>query len=58
MENNKKHPIIANGQSYIEPLKKKYNGHQPTLPHEYEEAKARVYAIRFTSFKPCKEIFF
>ncbi len=42
MENNKKHPIIANGQSYIEPLKKKYNGHQPTLPHEYEEAKARL----------------
>lgn len=39
MENNKKHPIIANGQYYIEPLKKKYNGHRPTLPHEYEEVK-------------------
>ena len=42
MDSKGKHPIIANGQYYIEPLfKKNGNGHK-TLPHEYEEAKERL----------------
>lgn len=40
--NNGKHPIIANGQSYIEPLIKKTWGGDPIVPHEYMEAKGRL----------------
>ena len=37
-----KHPIIANGQYYIEPLFKRNGGGLPTFPHEYGEAKVRL----------------
>lgn len=39
-----KHPIIGNGQYYIEPLIKKPFGGEPVLPHEYAEAKVRLSA--------------
>lgn len=42
MRNSGKHPIIANGQYYIEPLIKRNGGGLPTFPHEYGEAKARL----------------
>lgn len=42
MKNNGKHPIIGNGQHYIEPLIKKTFGSEPAFPHEYSEAKARL----------------
>lgn len=42
MENKGKHPIIANGQYYIEPLSKKFNNGPIKLPHEYDEAKKRL----------------
>lgn len=44
MKANKKHPILANGQYYIEPLIKRSRGGTPSLPHEYEEAKFRLYS--------------
>lgn len=37
-----KHPIIANGEYYVEPVVKKNSGGPPSFPHEYEEAKARL----------------
>lgn len=42
MGTNGKHPIIANGQYYIEPLTKRKGGGSPTFPHEYGEAKVRL----------------
>lgn len=42
MGTNGKHPIIANGQYYIEPLTKRNGGGSPTFPHEYGEAKVRL----------------
>lgn len=42
MNTNVKHPIIANGQLYIEPLIKRNGGGTPSFPHEYEEAKFRL----------------
>lgn len=44
MANNGKHPIIGNGQYYIEPLIRKNSGGTPAFPHEYEEAKVRLSA--------------
>lgn len=44
MANNGKHPIIGNGQYYIEPLIRKNFGGKPAVPHEYEEAKVRLSA--------------
>lgn len=44
MKNNGKHPIIGNGQYYIQPIIKKTFGGEPSLPHEYEEAKVRLSA--------------
>lgn len=35
MKNSGKHPIIGNGQYYIEPLIKKTFGGEPAFPHEY-----------------------
>lgn len=37
-----KHPILANGEYYIEPIIKKNFGGTPSLPHEYDEAKCRL----------------
>ena len=37
-----KHPIIANGEYYVEPVVKKNFGGPTSFPHEYEEAKARL----------------
>lgn len=42
MNINGKHPIIANGQYYIEPLTKRKGGGTPSFPHEYGEAKFRL----------------
>lgn len=42
MKANRKYPIIANGQYYIEPLRKRSGGNAPTFPHEYGEAKIRL----------------
>lgn len=42
MANNGKHPIIANGQFYIQPLEKRTGGGSPKFPHEYMEAKGRL----------------
>lgn len=44
MGNSAKHPIIGNGQYYIEPIIKKNFGGEPVFPHEYLEAKARLSA--------------
>ena len=60
MKNSGKHPIIGNGQYYIEPLIKKTFGGEPAFPHEYAEAKARLSAdiekIQ-DSFSDSEEIF-
>ena len=37
-----KHPILANGEYYIEPIIKKTFSGPKTLPHDYEEAKIRL----------------
>lgn len=44
MKNSGKHPIIGNGQYYIEPIIKRTFGAEPTFPHEYAEAKVRLSA--------------
>ena len=60
MGNSAKHPIIGNGQYYIEPIIKKNFGGEPVFPHEYLEAKARLSAdiekIQ-ASFSGSEEIF-
>lgn len=43
MNDNGKHPIIGNGQYYVELIDKKFYGREKTLPHEYSEAKVRLY---------------
>ena len=43
MKNNEnKHPIIANGEYYVEPIRKKFSPVDKKYPHEYEEAKKRL----------------
>lgn len=37
-----KHPILANGQYYIDPLVKKTYGGEIKYPHEYEDAKIKL----------------
>ena len=37
-----KHPIIANGEYYVEPVVKRNFPGPSSFPHEYEEAKARL----------------
>ena len=37
-----KHPIIAKGEYYVEPLIKRIFAGTPSFPHEYEEAKVRL----------------
>lgn len=37
-----KHPILANGQYYIDPLVKKTYGGEIEYPHEYEDAKIKL----------------
>jgi len=44
MKDAGKHPILANGQYYIQPLVKKTGGGYSNLPHEYVEAKERLCA--------------
>lgn len=44
MGNSGKHPIIGNGQYYIEPIIKKSFGGEQVFPHEYSEAKVRLSA--------------
>lgn len=60
MGNSGKHPIIGNGQYYIEPLIRKSFGGEPVLPHEYSEAKVRLSAdiekIQ-ASFSSSEEVF-
>ncbi|MDR3585798.1 MAG: S8 family peptidase [Desulfosporosinus sp.] len=37
-----KHPIIARGELYVEPITKKGGGGPKKIPHEYNEAKLRI----------------
>lgn len=37
-----KHPIIANGEIYAEPVTKALGGGQKTMPRDYSEAKERI----------------
>ena len=37
-----KHPLIANGEMYAEPVSKALGGGPKSLPHEYYEAKGRM----------------
>ena len=39
---NNKHPIIAHGELYAEPVKKRILGGPKTLPRDYPEAKQRM----------------
>ena len=41
---NKKYPIIANGESYIQPIIKSGAGGDKKTPHEYEAAKIKLIA--------------
>lgn len=42
MDNSKKHPIIANGETYVESLRRKSHPVNINYPYEYEEAKSRL----------------
>ena len=37
-----RHPIIANGEMYVEPIIKKSHPSDKEYPHEYSEAKAKL----------------
>lgn len=37
-----KHPIIAHGELYVEPIVKKSRPIDKSIPHEYEDAKRRI----------------
>ena len=37
-----KHPIIAHGELYVEPIVKKSRPIDKSIPHEYEDAKQRL----------------
>ena len=37
-----KHPIIAHGELYVEPIVKKSRPIDKSIPHEYEDAKQRI----------------
>ena len=55
-----RHPIIANGELYAQPVNKPIGGGPKTLPHEYDEAKARTLAdlsALEASFSDDKEVF-
>ena len=55
-----RHPIIANGELYAQPVNKPIGGGPKTLPHEYEEAKARTLAnlsALEAAFSDDKEVF-
>lgn len=41
--NNEKHPIIGQGELYIEPIQKKSGFGKKQIPHEYSEAKERIF---------------
>lgn len=43
MADTKRHPIIANGEAYIEPLIRKLGSGKPSFPHDYYEAKQRLW---------------
>lgn len=55
-----RHPIIANGELYAEPVNKPINGGSKVLPHEYDEAKTRTLAdlsALEAAFSQDKEVF-
>ena len=55
-----RHPIIANGELYAYPVSKPIGGGPKSLPHEYEEAKARTLAnlsALEAAFSDDKEVF-
>ena len=57
---NDRHPIIANGELYAEPVNKQIGGGSKVLPHEYDEAKTRTLANLSTLeavFSEDKEVF-
>lgn len=37
-----KHPIIAHGELYVEPIVKKSRPIDKSIPHEYEDSKQRI----------------
>ena len=39
---NERHPIIAHGELYVEPISKKSTPVNKSYPHEYEEAKTQL----------------
>jgi len=39
---NKKHPIIAHGELYAEPISKSLGGGKKEMPRDYVEAKQRI----------------
>ena len=39
---NERHPIIAHGELYVEPISKKSNYINKSYPHEYEDAKSQL----------------
>ena len=39
---NERHPIIAHGELYVEPISKKSNYVNKSYPHEYEEVKTQL----------------
>ena len=43
MANSQRHPIIANGEAYIESLIRKPRPNSHKFPHEYYEAKSRLW---------------
>ena len=39
---NEKHPIIANGELYVEPIRKKSGPMEKKIPNEYPVAKQKI----------------
>ena len=55
-----RHPIIANGELYAQPVSKPIGGGPKSLPYEYEEAKVKTLADLSTleaTFSEDKEVF-
>lgn len=50
-----KHPIIAHGELYVEPITKKGGGGAKKIPHEYEVAKQKIISDIDEIFKVIQE---
>ena len=51
MANSQRHPIIANGEAYIESLIRKPRPNSHKFPHEYYEAKGECWNRMIRSLK-------